>query len=102
MQIHLYCPRCLCHFTAPADTPAAEVLGQMNDDAPWFALAEGKTFEEMVFTALSARGRILCPECRREVLVGGESLARFAGGCPPRRESSVPAPRSAGSGSEPV
>src|SRR5437660_4857675 len=98
MQTHLYCPRCSCHFSALADTPAAEVLERMTDDAPWFALAEGKTFEDMVFAALGARGKILCPECRRAVLVGGESLARFAGNSPPRRESSAPTPRSAGGG----
>jgi len=74
MQVHLYCAHCLCHFSAAGDTPAAEILDRMTDDAPWFALAEGDTFEDMVFAALAARGRILCPECRREVLVGGKSL----------------------------
>ncbi len=49
----------------------------MTEDAPWFALAEGETFEEMVFAALAARGMILCPDCRCEVLVGGKSLLQL-------------------------
>ena len=83
MLIHLYCPRCPCHFSAEADAPAAEVLDRMTQEAPWFALAEGDTFQDMVFAALDARGRILCPECRREVLVGGASVGRYAAGGPP-------------------
>jgi hypothetical protein len=74
MEIHLCCPRCPCRFSSVPDAPAAEVLDRMNGDAPWFALAEGETFEDMVFTALEKRGRILCPDCRTEVLVGGKSL----------------------------
>jgi hypothetical protein len=93
MQIHLHCPRCACHFSAPADTPASEVLDRMNDDAPWFALAEGDTFAEMVFAALASRGKILCPECRGEILVGGDNLGRFADGDSPREPSAPPAPR---------
>ncbi len=78
MHIHLRCPRCPCCFSAPADLPAAEVLARMTDDAPWFALAEGETFEEMVFAALDRRGKVLCPDCRSEVLVGGDSLGRLS------------------------
>jgi hypothetical protein len=96
MNIHLHCPHCACHFSAAADTPAAEVLDRMNDDAPWFALAEGDTFEDMVFAALASRGRILCPECRREILVGGESLGRWAEGGALPEHSPPPAPRGAG------
>src|SRR5690349_4620967 len=80
VQIHLRCPRCPCHFSAPAETAAAEVLERMTDDAPWFALAEGDTFEEMVFAALQRRGRILCPECRESVLAGSEALAGLSAG----------------------
>ena len=100
MQIHLYCPDCLCQFSAPADTPASEILDRMTDDAPWFALAEGETFEDMVFAALGRRGKILCPECRSDVLVSGKSLGRIADEAPPHASSSPPTPRSAGSDSE--
>jgi hypothetical protein len=100
MQIHLHCPHCACHFSAAADTPAAEVLDRMTDDAPWFALAEGETFEDMVFAALASRGRILCPECRGEILVGGESLGRMADEAAPPERTSPPAPRASG-GAEP-
>lgn len=98
MQIHLCCTRCPCRFSAAADTPAAEVLDRMTDDAPWFALAEGETFEDMVFAALGARGKILCPECRAEVVVGGDGLVRHIDGATPRRKASPPGPRRPGAG----
>ena len=79
MEIHLCCPRCPCRFSSAPDAPASEVLDRMNGEAPWFALADGETFEEMVFAALGRRGQILCPDCRAEVLVGGESLPRVLG-----------------------
>ena len=98
MQIHLYCPHCLCQFCAPADAPASEILDRMTDDAPWFALAEGETFEDMVLAALDMRGKILYPECRRSVLVGGKSLRRSADEDPPPTPSSSPTPRNSSSG----
>ncbi len=70
MQLYLHCPNCSCRLSAPADLPTEDVVTLMTADAPWFALADGETFEDMVFTALQNRGRILCPNCREEVLVG--------------------------------
>ena len=78
MQIHLRCPRCPCRFSADADTPVSRILEQMTEDAPWFTLAEGESFEDMVFVALGKRRSILCPQCRGTVLVGGESLDEFS------------------------
>jgi hypothetical protein len=72
MLIHLRCPCCPCHFSAPARLPAAEVLERMAEDAPWFALAEGETFADMLHSALARRGKLLCPICRGEVLVDGQ------------------------------
>jgi hypothetical protein len=98
MDIHLCCPHCPCRFSSAPDAPAAEVLDRMNGDAPWFALAEGKTFEDMVFAALGKRGKILCPDCRAEVLVGGESLLRSLSDN--GRKSPQTETRTAGDGSE--
>jgi hypothetical protein len=69
MEIELRCPGCGCHFSAPADTPAGCIMDRMLDEGPWYALADGETFEDMVGTALSDRGRILCPECRHTLSV---------------------------------
>jgi len=77
MQIELHCPCCACHFSAPPDLPADQVLERMIDEGPWFALGEGETFEDMIFTALTRRGRICCPECRHAVSINEESLGRF-------------------------
>jgi hypothetical protein len=71
VYISLRCRRCPCQFSAPADAPAPAILERMNEDAPWFALAEGETFAAMVRAALERRGKILCPDCRGEVLIGG-------------------------------
>ncbi len=74
--------------------PAQEVLERMTDDAPWFALAEGATFSEMVFAALDARGRILCPECRGEILIS----AKPDGQIEPASRPSAPPPSSPDAG----
>ena len=69
MKIELYCPNGCSHLSAPVDTPADDILDRMIDAGPWYALASGETFEEMVRTALSERGRILCPDCGNALLV---------------------------------
>jgi hypothetical protein len=79
VQVELRCPSCACHFSAPPDTPYSEVLDRMIDEGPWFGLAEGDTFEDMIFAALTARGVIRCPNCSGAVAVGEESLS-----CPAR------------------
>jgi hypothetical protein len=69
MKIELYCPNGCSQFSAPADTPADDVLDRMIDAGPWYALASGETFDEMVRTALCERGRILCPDCGKTLFV---------------------------------
>ncbi len=76
MHIQLHCPRCACHFSAPPETPALDIINRMTDDGPWFGLAEGDTFEDMVFAALLARGKICCPECLSAVSVRGREMRR--------------------------
>jgi hypothetical protein len=78
MKIELRCPACACHFSAPPQTARDEVLERMTEDGPWFALADGDTFEDMVCAALAARGRIRCPECRAGVGVTGTRIGWLA------------------------
>jgi hypothetical protein len=78
MQIELRCPACPCRFRAEPTTPADEVVEKMIDEGPWYALAEGATFEDMIFAALLRRGAIHCPECDRTVSVQEVSLGRHA------------------------
>jgi len=77
MQVELYCTHCPCRFAASPDTPAAEVLERMTEEGPWYALGDGQTFEDMIFTSLMARGAIRCPECGEPVAVSEESLGRL-------------------------
>ena len=44
-------------------TEAAEVLDRMADEGPWYALGDGETFEDMIFTTLIGCGTIRCAEC---------------------------------------
>jgi hypothetical protein len=77
MKIELYCPRCACRLVAAPDTPWFDLVGQMTEEGPWFALANGETFEEMVWGAILTRGFILCPECEGPVSVREQSLGRL-------------------------
>jgi len=75
MEVELHCSCCLNRFSAAPDCPRDTVLDRLTDEGPWFALAEGEMFEDMVFAALLDRGMIACPECRapvdvREVSIG--------------------------------
>jgi hypothetical protein len=69
MSIELVCHYCPCRFDAAGQAPEEEIIRQMIEDGPWFALAAGPTFEDMVSTALTRRGKILCPECGEPVRV---------------------------------
>ncbi len=81
MHVELRCPSCASHFSAAPDTPYHEVLDRMIDEGPWFGLAEGATFEDMIFAALTSRGAIRCPDCSEAVAVRESSLARAARPC---------------------
>ncbi len=78
MQVELHCQHCACRFAAHPDTPAAEVLDRMADEGPWYALGDGETFEDMIFSTLFARGEIRCSECGEVASVTEESLGQLA------------------------
>lgn len=77
MQVELFCPHCACSFSAEPDTPAAEVLDRMADEGPWYALGDGQTFEDMIFSTLFADGSIRCSECGEQVSVTEQSLGQL-------------------------
>jgi hypothetical protein len=77
MQVELYCTNCSCAFAASPDAPAAEVLDRMADEGPWYALGDGETFEDMIFSTLFACGSIRCSECGELVSVTEQSLNRL-------------------------
>jgi len=78
MQVELYCPSCHCRFCESPDTPAAEVLDRMAEEGPWYALGDGETFEDMIFSTLFACGTIRCSECGEPVSVSEQSLGQLA------------------------
>jgi len=78
MRIELYCSNCSCRFAAPPDTSAEEIRERMFADGPWHALGDGTTFEDMIFSSLTERGAICCPECGDPVDVSEESLGKLA------------------------
>jgi hypothetical protein len=77
MQVELFCPRCSCSFAAPPDTPAVEILDRMADDGPWYALGDGETFEDMIFSTFLACGAIRCSECGEPAFVSEQSLGQL-------------------------
>jgi hypothetical protein len=78
MQMELHCPNCAWHFSEGRDTPATAVLERLIEDGPWFALGDGETFEEMIDTALTVRGRICCPDCHEPVYISSEKPGRVS------------------------
>lgn len=78
MQVELFCPHCCGSFAAAPETPAAEVLDRMAEDGPWYALGDGETFEDMIFSTLFACGTIRCSECGEPVQVSEQSLGQLA------------------------
>jgi hypothetical protein len=77
MQVELFCPQCSCSFAASPDAPAAEVLDRMAEEGPWYALGDGETFEDMIFSTLFVCGSIRCTECGEAVSVSEQSLGQL-------------------------
>jgi hypothetical protein len=77
MQVELYCPQCSCYFAADPDAPHAEVLDRMAEEGPWYALGDGETFEDMIFSTLFAAGAIRCPESGEAESVTEQSLGQL-------------------------
>ena len=74
IEIELFCPSCLNRFVAGAQTPADEIIDRMRDEGPWYALANGASFEDMICSALLYRGAIRCPDCYEPVLIREKTL----------------------------
>ena len=55
-----------------------DITDRMFDAGPWYALGDGETFEDMIFSSLTESGHIDCPECGEPVGVSEESLGRVA------------------------
>ena len=77
MQIELYCTNCHSRFVAPPDTPAGDVAERMALEGPWYALGDGETFEDMIFSTLFICGAIRCTECGEAVSVSEQSLGQL-------------------------
>lgn len=93
MQIELKCPSCPCRFAESPSRSGIHSLERMIEEGPWFALAEGETFEDMVCKSLLLRGRIRCPECGAAVLVREESLGELTDSAWAHSTSQNPKPR---------
>jgi hypothetical protein len=77
MQVELYCSNCGCTFAAEPETPAGEVLDRMAEGGPWYALGDGETYEDMIFSTLFACGAIRCGSCGQAVSVNEQSLGQL-------------------------
>jgi len=77
MQIELYCRHCERSFVAPPDAPADDILDRMAEEGPWYALGDGQTYEDMIFSTLFACGTIRCVECGESADVNEQSLGQL-------------------------
>src|SRR3954454_7951979 len=77
MRIELDCPRCHTPFTHE-ETPAGEIWDRMTEEGPWFALGDGETLEDVLFTALTSQGAIRCPRCGEAVPVSQHELCEVS------------------------
>jgi hypothetical protein len=77
MQVELYCPHCGTSFIAPPDTPATDILNRMAEEGPWYALGDGETYEDMIFSTLMACGNIRCSQCGESASVTEQSLGQL-------------------------
>jgi hypothetical protein len=50
----------------------------MADEGPWYALGDGETFEDMIFSTLFSHGAIRCADCGECATVTEESLGQLA------------------------
>lgn len=78
MLIELCCSTCACRFAAPPETDCDAAIERMFDEGPRYALGDGETFEDMIFTTLMEDGQISCPDCGDPVGVTEESLGQLA------------------------
>ena len=77
MKIELSCRNCFCRFAAPPETGNEEVFDRMFDNGPAYALGDGETFEDMIFTTLIGCGTIRCTECGEPASVTEQSLGQL-------------------------
>ena len=77
MQVELYCPHCERSFVAPPEASAREVLDRMAEQGPWYALGDGETYEDMIFSTLFACGNIRCADCGEPASVSEQSLGQL-------------------------
>lgn len=77
MQVELYCPSCHQCFCAAPEASSSEVLDRMAEEGPWYALGDGETFEDMIFSTLFEEGEISCTECGEPVEVTEESVGQL-------------------------
>ncbi len=77
MLVELYCSHCCNRFVAEPEAPAAEIMDRMADEGPWYALGDGETFEDMIFSTLFSCGSIRCMDCGEQASVNEESLGRL-------------------------
>jgi hypothetical protein len=77
MQVELFCRHCQRSFVAPPEATATEVLDRMAGEGPWYALGDGATYEDMIFSTLIACGTIRCSECGEPADVTEQSLGQL-------------------------
>jgi hypothetical protein len=53
-------------------------MDRMAEQGPWYALGDGQTYEDMIFSMLFSCGTIRCIECGKPASVTEQSLGQLS------------------------
>jgi hypothetical protein len=78
MKLELYCPCCDQQFIPGPKTPMAEAFRGLEEIGPWSALGDGETFEDLLYSTLTANPEIACPDCGGTATLGENTLGELS------------------------
>jgi hypothetical protein len=76
MRIELECSQCHARFPAHADVPLGPALARLAEEGPWFALGDGETWEDRIYSCLCGGEASSC--CGAPAGVSEDSLAELS------------------------
>jgi hypothetical protein len=77
MHVELHCTHCSCRFLTSENADSFDDYSERTlENEPWYALGDGNTFEDSIYTTLG--DGVCCPACGVAVPVSEEQLGSMA------------------------